>query len=227
MKHMFIALVVLGVGVDARAQSSGYPACDKFIGMVTECINTKMPPSERANRQKELDAFRGALGFIPADKAAGACEENIRLEMQRDKYGCYAERAAAAGVKTACSLITPAELQSVLGAAFGPGTPGNSKCRFNSTVAPPRLVEIEVNWSDGRDAMKAWRGGVATVRRQTGKAAVPAASVAGVADDAYHVGMGLMPMLAVRKGDVAVSVMAPATREQLIAIARKALERIQ
>ncbi len=39
--------------------------------------------------------------------------------------------------------------------------------------------------------------------------------------------MGYMPLPAVRKGDVALSVMAPATREQLIAIARKALERIQ
>ncbi len=55
----------------------------------------------------------------------------------------------------------------------------------------------------------------------------PAQTVAGVGDDAYHVVMGLMPMLAVRKGNVAMSVMAPATREQLIAIARSALARLQ
>jgi hypothetical protein len=195
--------------------------------MTTECINTKMPASERASAQGQLDAFRAALTFVSGEQAAKACEENIRREMQRDRYGCYVTRAAASGVKTACSLVTPEELRTVLRAAFAAGTPGNSKCRYNSIAATPQLVEIEVNWEDGAEAMKAWRAGVALARRKIGTEAVAAETVPGIADEAYQVMMGITPMLAVRKGNVAVSVMAPASREQLIAIARKALDRIQ
>jgi hypothetical protein len=56
---------------------TGYPACDAFIDTATECINTKLPPPERANAQGQLDAFRGALRFISGDQAAKACQKAL------------------------------------------------------------------------------------------------------------------------------------------------------
>ncbi len=177
MKHTFIALVVLNCAAQAAAQSTGYPACDRYISMVTECIRTKMPESKRADRQKELDQFRVMLAnFVSAETAPRACEENIRLEMQRDRYGCYAARAAA-GVRTARSLVTPADLQSALGVAFAPGAPGNSKCGYDFAAPPPRLVEIEVSWNDGAEHMS--RGG-RLPRRAAGDEQVNAPSGSGV-----------------------------------------------
>jgi hypothetical protein len=232
MKHTLIALLVLGSAAQAAAQSTGYPACDRYISMVTECIKTKMPSSERADAQGQLDAFRGALGFITGDRATKACEENMRLEMQRDKYGCYAARAAAAGVKTACSLLTPSDLQEVFGTAYSAGQPANYACLYASPQSPERQARLEVAWNDGRGEMEAWRGGVDQVKRdmpkRTGQQApVGAETVAGVGDDAFFVVAGFTPMMAARKGDVALSVRVQgASRDQLIAIVRKALARL-
>ncbi len=218
--------------VDSRdTASTRYPACDKYIRMVSECIRTKMPESERAEEQRRLDHFRSMLAnSIVGPALAGACEKNVREELQRDRYGCYANRATAAGLQTACSLVTPGELQEVFKAAFADGIPGNSACAYESTSPPKRMVRIEVDWKNGRDQMEAWRTGVAIVdretRKSTGQSMVEAETLAGVADDAFFVTAGLMPMLAVRKGDIALSVLAPATREQLVAIARKALARL-
>lgn len=213
------------------AASTGFPACDKYIQMVSECIATKMPESERAEERQRLEHFRSLLSNPMLGAAiAQKCEENIRLEMQRDRYGCYAARAQAAGVRTACSLVTPGELQEVFKAAFAPGIPGNSACVYESTSPPKRMVRIEVDWNNGRDQMEAWRTGVAMVdretRKSTGQSMVEAETLAGVADDAFFVLAGFQPMLAVRKGDIALSIQAPATREQLVAIARKALARL-
>jgi hypothetical protein len=228
MKHIVLVLVVVGLGLDADAQSTGYPACDEFISMVNECIRTKMPESERADKQRQIEHFRELVSNPMFGAAVSQkCGENIRLEMQRDKYGCYAARAQAAGVRTACSLVTSQELQTILATAVGPGTPGNSKCNYESAGPPAHTVTIEVNWSDGPEHMKSWRTAVAKMQRRVGESTVPAETVSGVADDAFHVGMGFTPMLAVRKGDVALSVQALATREQLLAIARKALERLK
>jgi hypothetical protein len=233
MKHILIALIACGFSLDADAQSTGHPACDRFIAMVNECIRTKMPVSERVERQQQIDQFREMLSNpMLGSTVATKCDENIRLEMQRDKYGCYAARAQSAGVQTACTLVTVDELSSILQLPYQAGTPGNSKCSYEPRdAAPGRGVTIEVAWRDGREQMKAWRAGVRMVRREMQKAsstpAVEAVTIDGVANDAYLINAGFMPFLAVRRGEVAITVQAAASREQLIAVARKALERVR
>ncbi len=233
MKHIVIAVIVVAFGIDADAQSTGYPACDKYISMVSECIRTKMPESRRAEEQQRLDHFREMLvSSIAGPALAGACEANIRREIQRDRYGCYAARAAAAGLQTACSLVTPSELQEVFATAFNAGKPANSACVYESAQSPERAARIEVSWDRGRDEMEAWRGGVEKLQRDMRKttgqrAPVGAETVTGVGDDAFLVVAGFTPMLAARKGEAALSIRVPgATRDQLIAIVRKALQRI-
>jgi hypothetical protein len=232
MKPILLALIVVGVALDANAQSTGHPACDRFIAMVNECIRTKMPVSERADKQQQIDHFREMLSNpMLGSTVATKCDENIRLEMQRDKYGCYAARAEAAGVQTACTLVTVDELSSILQLPYQAGTPGNSKCSYDPRDgAAGRGVTIEVAWRDGREQMKAWRAGVRMVRREMQKVsstpAVEAVTIDGVADDAYLIAAGFMPFLAVRRGEVAITVQAAAPRDQLIAIARKALARL-
>jgi hypothetical protein len=233
MKIAVIALIVIAFSSSANEQSTGYPACDKYISMVSACIKTKMPQEARAEEQQRLDAFRDMLvnSFL-GPRAAESCELNIRLEIQRDRHGCYAKEAAAAGVRTPCSLVTAAELGTILGASLEQGRPGNSACEYDSARTPGLGVRLEVAWSDGRDQMDAWRGGVDQVREQVRKtlgqsAPVSGETVKGVGDDAFFVVAGFTPMISARKGDVAVSVRAQgATRDQLIAILRSALQRI-
>lgn len=226
-------LVVVAFAPPAAAQGTGHPACDTYLEMVAECIRTKMPASERAEKQQQLDHFREMLANpVVGGALAEKCGENIRIELQRDEYGCYASRAQSAGVRTACSLIAARELSAMLGRAYGPGMAGNSRCTYEPRpAAAGRQVIIEVAWTDGHAEMDAWRAGVRAVERELRKSttavAVESVTVPGLADDAFFVAAGLMPILAVRRGDVAVSIQAAAPREQLFAIARKALEQLR
>jgi hypothetical protein len=228
MTPLIVAIVIAQTA--GSPQSTGYPECDKFIQMVTECINTKMPQSARADRRQELDAFRGALSFIPASVASEKCTENIKLEMQRDRYGCYAAHAAKAGVQTPCSLVTPADLQQILTTAYGEGQPGASKCTYQPGDGAPRPVTIEVRWTGGREELEGARSVQKqmdqAMRTSARKSVVPGKTIPGLGDDAFLIVAGFMPMLYARKGDAAVSVTAPVSESQLTAIARKALERL-
>ena len=230
MKTMMLAAILVTQTAGSQApQSTGYSECDKYIQMVTACINTKVPPSVRPDRQKELDAFRNALSFIPGSVASKQCAENIRLEIQRDRYGCYAAQAAIAGVPTPCSLVTRADLQQIVPAAYTEGQPGNSKCTFAPADGAPRPVTIEVRSTGGREALEHARAlapPAPGTRSRGANAVVAGKTIKGLGDDAFLLQAGLMPMLHVRKGETAVLVMAPVTEEQLTAIARKALERL-
>jgi hypothetical protein len=200
--------------------------------MVSACINTKVPPAERAERQQQLDGFRDLLKGFLAPSIAPKCEENVRLEIQRDQYGCYAADAAAVGLRTPCALLVPAELTSLLGTPFAPGRPGNAACEYGAPRSPDRSVRLEVAWTDGRGEMQAWRGGAQMVRQEVRKslgqtAPVSTENISGLGDEAFLVVAGITPMMAARKGDVAISVRAHgATREQLIAVLRGALARL-
>jgi hypothetical protein len=233
MTRIVIAVVVLAFSGVAHAQSTGYPACDKYFSMVTACMKTKMPPEERVVQQKQLEALRLILKSPFGETAAGRCEENIRIEVQRDRYGCYGAEAAAAGLRTACTLVTPDELGAILGTAFAPGRPGNNACEYDAPRAASRGVRLEVAWRNGRDEMQAWREGVALARagvaKSTGQTApIDSATLATVGDDGFYVVAGFTQMMAARKGDVAVSVRAQgASQAQLAAVLRKALERVQ
>lgn len=161
MKTMTIAALLIAQTAGSSTQkTTGYPECDKFIQMVTECIKTKVPPSARTEQQQQLDAFRSALSFIPGSVAAEKCAENIRLEIQRDRYGCYAAQAAKAGVQTPCSLVTRGDLQQILAAEYTEGQPGASKCSYARADGAPRPVTIEVRWTgDARSSRQParWR----------------------------------------------------------------------
>jgi hypothetical protein len=199
--------------------------------MVNECIRTKVPPSARAEEQQRLDAFRSALTFVASPALGEQCAENIRREIQRDRYGCYAADAAKAGTQTPCSLVTRAELQQILKTPYGEGQHSGLKCSYAPTDGAPRPVTIEARWTDGREELEAARAAVTPAgprTRQSARDAVVASkTVPGLGDDAFLLAAGLMPTLYVRTGDAAVSVMVPATEEQLIAIARKALGRLR
>jgi hypothetical protein len=230
MKTMMMAMLVLAQAVaTAGQQSTGHPACDQFMQMVTECIATKMPPAAGAHRRQELDAFRLALDIIPEGQAAQSCTENIRLEIQRDRYGCYAAAGRKAGIQTPCSLVSRVDLEQWLGSSYTEGQPGGSKCTYARSDGSPRTVTLDVRWTGGREELAAARAAApaSTATRATlENAVVSGRTIRGLGDDAFLLHAGFMPMLHARKGDAAVIVNAPLDEAQLVAIARQALDRM-
>jgi hypothetical protein len=229
MTTMIAAILIAQAAAAPASQPTGIPACDKFVQMVNACIRTKVPPAARADEQQRIDAFRSAMGFVPASLLADQCAENIKTEIRRDRYGCYAGQAASAGVPAPCSLIAAADLQAIVGSAYGQGQPGSSKCSFAPADGSPRPVTLEVRWSGGREELanaRAMAPPPGASRAEVRQAVVVGRTVEGLGDDAFLLRAGFTPMLHVRKGEVAVIVNAPLSDEQLSAIARKALERM-
>lgn len=208
--------------------------CDEFFQMVSRCIDTKMPESERASERQNLDYSRKMLGDSPMLRAAAgpSCQQNIRNAIQNDSYDCYAGEAAKRGIQTPCSLLTRAELEQILQTALEDGIHRGSQCIYGFAANAARHpFRMTIHWKDGRDELIAARGAQAMLngrlQKETGMSgSVPGATVEGVGDDAFFTVAGIWPMLCARVGDVAVSVEG-ASQEQLIAIARKALPRIQ
>jgi hypothetical protein len=208
--------------------------CDEYFHMVSRCIETKMPESERASERQRLDYFRNMLGNSPMLRAAAgpSCNQNIRNEIRNDSYDCYAEEAVKRGIQTPCSLLARTELEQNLQVALEDGIHRGAQCIYGFAGNPARHpFRIKVHWKDGRDELTAARGAQALLngrlQKETGMSGfVPGATVEGVGDDAFFTLAGIWPMLCARAGDVAVSVEG-ASQEQLIAIARKALPRIQ
>lgn len=234
MNAMVVALATIAVTQTTgppTPPTTGYPDCDKYIQMVSQCIRTQMPESDRAREQQRLEHFRGMLAnpFAGASLAA-SCGENIRLEIQRDRYGCYPAEAARSGIPTPCSLVTRADLQLILATPLTEGQHTGSNCIYASVSGRTAPVTITVRWTDGREELESARAAQKQVagrtRSSTGESVVTGRTLAGIGDDAFLIGAGLMPMLHVRKGDAAVIVTAAATQDQLTTIARKALERL-
>ncbi|MGB2716158.1 MAG: hypothetical protein WBC51_18395 [Vicinamibacterales bacterium] len=234
MKLLAFALALIAQQAGSgNAATTGYPECDRFIQMVSECIRTKMPADVRQEKQQQLDAFRSMIGtFISGPVLTEKCTENIRIEIQRDRYGCYTAHAAKSGVQTPCSLVTHAELEQILGRSFRPGEHQAARCMYSPAGGPPLPVVIETHWTDGRQHLAAARDAVRQLekntRTQAGKKTVAGRTVEGLGDDAYFTLAGFMPMLHVRKGEAAVVIEAQgASDAQLTAIARKAVERLR
>jgi len=233
MKAVMIAAILAAQTAGSQTpQTTGYPECDKFIQMVNECIRTKMPPSVRAEEQQRLDTFRGMLNFVAGPALGEKCAENIRLEIQRDRYGCYAAEAARTGIQTPCSLVTQAEVQQIVGRPLRSGEHQGARCVYAAAGSLPLPVVIEVHWTDGREQLAAARDALRRpenkTRTATGDKTVVGTTVPGLGDDAFFLMAGLMPLLHVRKGDAAIVVEAQGASDvQLVAIARKALERLR
>lgn len=229
-----VALAILAQSPPAGAAAkTGYPACDRYIEMVTACIRTRVPADRQAEERQKLDALRGLLqNSLLGPSLAAGCAENTRLEIQRDPYGCYAAQAAATATPTACSLIDRAELEQIAGRRLLDGSLRGGRCTYGATGPGQPPVAIEVHWRGGKDELDAARAAVGFLgdrtRTSDGTRTVAVRPVTGLGDEAFVVAAGFMPMLHVRLGDRAVAVEAGGLRdEQLVAIARKLLERLK
>ncbi len=207
--------------------------CDDYIRIVSRCIDTKMPESERASERQGLDYLRSMTENPMLRAFAGPkCNGNIRNAIRYDSYDCYAEEAVKRGIQTSCSLLTRTELEQILQVTLEDGIHRGSQCIYGFAGNPVRHpLRITVHWKDGRDELTAARGAQAMLNgrleKETGMSGfVPGATVEAVGDDAFFTLAGIWPMLSARMGDVAVQVEG-ASQEQMIAIARKALPRIQ
>jgi hypothetical protein len=214
------------------ASPSGAADCNDYFRLVSRCIETKMPESERAEQRQNLENDRKMIESIGWAIAGQSCTENIRKAIQNDSHGCYAEEAAKRGIPTACTLMTRAELEQILQVALKDGIHDGDSCRYpppaNTTA---ETFKITVHWKDGRDDMDAARGALAGVNprgRTESRMSefVSGSTVEGLGDDAFFTLAGSEPMLSVRFGDVAISLVG-ATREQLIEIAQKMHPRIE
>jgi hypothetical protein len=220
----------------AQPASNSTPsaACDDFVRIVTQCVETKMPESERATERQNLAMFKKMQASFPvaAGRMASQCEANIRNAIRQDSYGCYGEEAAKRGIQTACSLLTRAELEGIVGVPLEDGVPLNMKCSYAFAGQPFREpLKITVRWHGGRDEVDAARAAQAMVNgrlaKETGTSDfVPGAKVDGVGDDAFFTLAGIWPMLQARLGDVSIGIEG-LERDPMIAIARLALPRIK
>jgi hypothetical protein len=156
--------------------------------------------------------------------------------MQTDTYGCYAADAAKAGIRSACSLVTKEEMQQIVGLPIRVPKPDESKCLYQAVSNAGHYVQLEVHWNDGRDHLDAARASKRIITKVMKKespgvdptAIVDGETVSGLGDDAFFMTAGLMPFLHVRKGDSAVTIEDfGGTKEEMIAVARKALSRLR
>jgi hypothetical protein len=208
-------------------------ACDDYVRIVTQCIETKMPEPDRTEEGQQLATFKKMLAQYSTapETAAAQCTANLRTAFRQDSYGCYTDEAAKRGIQTACSLLTRAELERIVGASLEDGVPDNMRCRYAFAGQPLRQpLLVGVHWNGGRDEVEAARGGQAIVNgrlgRESGQAdPVPGAALTGVGDEAFFVVAGIQPMLSARLGDVSIEIHG-ADRDQSAAIARLALPRI-
>jgi hypothetical protein len=172
----------------AASNSTSSDACDDYVRIVTQCIETKMPEDERANERQNLAMFKKMQASFPMaeGRMASQCTANLRNAIRQDSYGCYGEEAAKRGIQTACSLLTRAELEAIVGASLEEGVPRNMKCSYAFAGQPFREpMKIAVRWHGGRDEVEAARGAQAMVNgrlaKDTGKSDfVPGAKVDGV-----------------------------------------------
>jgi hypothetical protein len=217
-------------GVSSTRPAAEASICDDYVRMVTQCIETKLPESERAGERQNLVMFRKTLERFPT--AATHCAANMRNEIRHDSYGCYADEAEKRGIQTACTLLTRTELEELVGSRLEGGVPGNEKCSYAFAGEPLREpLKIKVRWESARDDIDAARGAQAILNDKLTKVTgtsdfVPGAAVEGVGDDAFFTLAGIWPMLSTRLGDVSIAVEGT-DRDKLIAITRLALPRIK
>lgn len=198
--------------------------------MVTACIDSKVPESERIEKKQELAYVRSTLERAPVSGMADFCETTLRDEMQKDTYGCYAAEAAKAGLQTPCSLMTSDELRQIVGAPVSEPKRDESECLYQ--VPPSRYVKLAVHWKKGKDELDAARAGVKILdnhlKRTEGVSLIEGQKVDGLGDDAFFVVAGIMPWLYVRKGDAAVQIEDyGGTQDEMIAIGRIVLGRLR
>jgi hypothetical protein len=216
-----------GTQANASADTS---ACDDYFSLVGKCIGTKMPESERATEKQNVEMTRKALESPAFQMMAGNfCKEKIRSAIRQDSYDCYPGEAAKRGIQTACNLLTRAELEQIFKTSLQDGMQDGFVCRYQYPLKTwHEPFRIEVHFKDGQQEMDAARGALKFFGKGKNSVGqfVAGEAVKDVGDDAYLTMAGIEPMLAARKGDVAVHLLG-ATTDQMVEVARKILPRIQ
>ncbi len=163
-----------------------------------------------------------AAGHYRRNRAAGAnarqpYAEPVTVRAGADDEGVIpAENVAAraAGKARVCSLISPQEMESILGGKVRKVVATATSCEYRTSA--DHAVEIESTWQGGRDAMaaaKIYNAGVFS-------------EVSGLGDETYFQAAGIMHA---RRGDVYIVVNARAwknAREVETQIVRRALNRM-
>lgn len=161
-------------------------------------------------------------GHYRRNRAAGAnarqpYAEPVTVRAGADDEGVIpAENVAAraAGKARVCSLISPQEMESILGGKVRKVVATATSCEYRTSA--DHAVEIESTWQGGRDAMaaaKIYNAGVFS-------------EVSGLGDETYFQAAGIMHA---RRGDVYIVVNARAwknAREVETQIVRRALNRM-
>jgi hypothetical protein len=222
------------------ASAAGPAECATYVRLVSQCIETRMPEAERADERQALDMFRRALaggGPFAVQRTMdleSSCTKRIRRIIQGDQYGCYTEEAKKRRIQTACSLLTPGELSDMLGAPVEDGVQNANVCRYVFAGQARDPFTITVHLKDAGDEMVAarsaqsWMNGVAkNLPLPKDGDFVGGTTVDGLGDEAFitTVGGG-WPRLVARQGDIGLELFGGSAK-QLVAVARKALPRIE
>ena len=211
--------------------AEGTSACNDYFRMVSRCIETKMPESERASERQNLETTRSALESpLVQTMAADECKKRIHTAIQQDGYGCYAEEATRRGVQTACNLLTRAELEQILKTTLSDGMQDGFVCKYQYPLKTwHEPFTITVYFKGGLSEMEASRQALKFFKSKKPNSVgqlVAGETVKDVGDDAFITEAGIEPILAARLGDVAVSLLG-GSPDQLKEVARKVLPRIK
>jgi hypothetical protein len=138
------------------------------------------------------------------------------------------------GGRDPCSLVTREELEEIRGGPLFEGESEDNECRYDARMIEGRIglhfVTITAGWTDARAEMAAWREGAGfmdqMLQSTEGMSTVSGANLTGLGDEAFFVRAGVMDFLLVRRGNAYVKIEAMGPPEELIAIARLAVERL-
>jgi hypothetical protein len=150
---------------------------------------------------KQLDINMFSLS--DADKSALQCKK-VRTRDTEAAQRSMAARAPrrAADNRSACELISEAEMSAMLGTPVAATASGRSKCIYKSAGSSGPYVEFSVDRGDGAAAMK----GVGMAEKHESGLSSP---YAGIGDQAVAVG----PALLIRTGDDLVTLVFSGVRD--------------
>jgi hypothetical protein len=166
---------------------AGIAECDDYMRMVSQCIETKVPESERASERQKLANFRiFARNPMMRSLAGPKCKSNIVTAIRYDRYDCYAGEGVKRGIRTPCTLLTRAELEQILQTPLEDGTLSGNECIYGFAGNPARHpFRITVHWKDAPDYLTAARGAQALVKGRLEKETGMSGFVSGARVDGW------------------------------------------
>jgi hypothetical protein len=136
--------------------------------------------------------------------------------------------------RDACSLVTREALETIVGGALIEGELEGSKCTYHADAADGtagwHTVAITARWEGAESELHVWRTATgmmdSRMRASEGASTVSGDELSGLGDEAFFASAGIMDFLLVRVGDAFVRIEGVRSRQQTIAIARLAIERL-